>query len=84
MAGRHADVVDAREAFADVLVAMMDEMGIVPSERCPMSLVKEVMAECTAEFEPSWRELMMWVMSDDRSESTRELLRASLRVSPMF
>ena len=79
-----AEWIPAKRVFADKLEELMDEMGH-DERHYPISELKTTIAECTAEYDFCWAELMQWVeFGDDEREKTMNVIRTALKVARMW
>ena len=75
---------DARQVFANTVDEAAKEHGLDFGLGFD-KLMKTTVAECTAEFDVIWADLMQWVhFGDDQRSKTMEIIRASLHVGSMW
>ena len=69
--------VDALDKFAQVLNAMMDEMGM-DGKSYTVKELRYIVAECFKEFKHCFMQLLDWIMyGDDRKARFMNLIRAN-------
>lgn len=79
-----AEWIPAKQVFADTVSDLMCEMGL-DAEHYAISELKTTIAECTAEYDMCWAELMQWVeYGDDEKAKTMNVIRTALKVARMW